>query len=39
MRPAALLIGALAALCAWASWAVLQPGFAHQLERLLPLCG
>lgn len=39
MKPPAWLAGALAMVCAWAAWAIQQPALAHQLERLLPLCG
>jgi hypothetical protein len=34
----ALLLAALAALCAWALWAVLRPELALQLEQLRALC-
>lgn len=33
-----LLAAVLAAVCAWAVWALRQPEFAHQLALLLPLC-
>jgi hypothetical protein len=33
-----LLAAVLAAVCAWALWALRQPDLAHQLELLLPLC-